>query len=150
MDAVTYSDDRVIELVNRLLVPLKIPYDQQPLAGEFRVRWTPTIVVLDAERQEHHRTVGYLAPEEFSASLLVGVGKTRFDHGRLEEGLNLFREILAAYPESGFAPEATYYRGVSLFKKTHDPGQLRETYEELQTKYPASEWTTRAYPYKLL
>ncbi len=79
MDAVTYPNAAVIEYIEQNLVPLKVPHDQQPLAGDFNVKWTPTLVVLDQEGKEHHRTVGFLDPEEFIPSLLLGIGITHFD-----------------------------------------------------------------------
>ena len=31
-----------------------------------------------------------------------------------------------------------------------DPKKLKEAYEKLQEEYPNSEWTKRAYPYRLI
>jgi outer membrane protein assembly factor BamD (BamD/ComL family) len=57
---------------------------------------------------------------------------------------------LAEYPKSDSAPEAVYLRGVCGYKSTHAPKPLKEAYERLQAQYPSSEWTKRAYPYRLL
>jgi len=58
--------------------------------------------------------------------------------------------LLAGYPKSDAAPEAIFLRGVSRYKSTHEAKPLKEAYELLQAQYPGSEWTKRAYPYRLL
>jgi tetratricopeptide (TPR) repeat protein len=150
MGAVTYPDESVMRFINQQLVPVQLSHDQQPEAGHFHVKWTPTILVLDADGEEHHRIIGFLPSEEFMPALLLGIGKTRFDQDRIEEALNSFKELLARFGESDFAPEALYYRGVCLYKLAHDARPLKETYEELEHEYPQSEWTKRARPYRLL
>jgi TolA-binding protein len=150
MDAVTYPDAGVISFINKNMVPLRVQYDAQPLATDFNVKWTPTIVTLDSEGAEHHRTVGFLAPAELIPSLLLGIAKVHFDTDRFDDALVNLEKLLSDYPKSDSAPEAIYLRGVCLYKSTHDPKPLKEAYETLLRDYPASEWTKRAYPYRLL
>jgi len=150
MDAVTYPDDRVIEFIQSHMIPLRVPFDDKPLSTDFNVKWTPTLITLDPEGKEHHRTVGFLAPEELIPSLLLGIGKSHFDQGRFDESLSTFDRLLKGYPNSDSAPEAIYLQGVSKYKSTHVAKPLKEAYEQLQAKYPSSEWTKRAYPYRLL
>ena len=104
----------------------------------------------ELSEKEHHRTVGFLAPEELIPSLLLGLGKSRFDDGRFDEALEYLEKVLREYPKSHSAPEAMYLRGVTRYKKTEDAKPLKEAYEQLKDKYPSSEWTKRAYPYRLL
>ena len=78
MGAVTYPDDKVADFIAKNMIPLQVKADH-PLAGEFKVTWTPTICVLDFYGKEHHRTVGFFPPEEFIPSLLLGMGKVDFD-----------------------------------------------------------------------
>lgn len=150
MDAVTYPSEIVSSFITEHLVPLRSLYDAQPLAGRYNVQWTPTLITVDAEGKEHHRTVGYLSPEELVPSLLLGAGKCDFDNGRLEEAEAELGRVLAEYPKSEAAPEAAYYLGVARFKSSHDGRRLKETYEKLHADYPGSEWEKRAYPYRLL
>jgi len=150
MDAVTYPDARVISFVNENMIPLRVRFDDQPLATDFNVKWTPTIVTLDPEGKQHHRTVGFLAPEEFIPSLLLGIAKVYFDIDRFDVALAKLEKLLSDHPTSHSAPEALYLRGVSLYKGTDDPKPLKQAYEKLQDSYPDSEWTRRAYPYRLL
>jgi hypothetical protein len=150
MDAVTYPDAKVIEFIMKNLVPLRVAYNAQPLATDFNIKWTPTLVILDPDGKEHHRTVGFLPPEELIPSLELGISKSRFDLSRFSEALANLEKLLAEFPKSDSAPEAIYLRGVSLYKSTENPKPLKEAYEQLQNNYPASEWVKRAYPYRLL
>jgi len=150
MGAVTYPDVRVVEFILENLIPLQVKSNAQPIASDFNVKWTPTLVTLDSDGKEHHRTVGFLPPEELVPSLLLGIAKCHFDRERYEEALNVLNKLLESYPKSDAAPEAIFLRGVSLYKSTHNPKPLKEAYEKLQAEYPSSEWTKRAYPYRLI
>ena len=150
MDAVTYPDSRVIEFIQKKIIPLQVPYNHQPLSSEFNVKWTPTLVTLDEEGKEHHRTLGFLGPEELIPSLLLGMAKVHFDLEQFAPALAGLEALLAEYPKSDAAPEAIYLRGVARYKSSHEVKHLKDAYELLQAQYPGSEWTKRAYPYRLL
>jgi thioredoxin-related protein len=150
MDAVTYPDETVGEFIQQNLVPIRVPFDAKPLSEQFNVVWTPTLVLLDQDGKEHHRTTGFLPPEELIPSLLLGIGKLHFDKKRLEDAISRFDELLAQYAHSHAAAEAVYYRAVSRYKATNKAEPLKEAYQELQANYPSSEWAQRAAPYRLL
>jgi len=150
MDAVTYPDPRVIAFFQKEMIPLLVNHKTQPLAGRFNITWTPTLVTLDKWGDEHHRTVGFLPPEELIPSLVLGQAKIHFESDRFQEALADLERLLTDYPKSKAAPEAIYLRGVCTYKKTGKTGPLKEAYEKLQAEYPSSEWTTRASPYRLL
>jgi len=149
MDAVTYPEIKVIEFVNQHLIPLRVPADSK-LADEFIVRWTPTIIILDADGKTHHRTLGFLSVDEFIPSMYLGIAKTCFDAAQFEKALVYIDNLLTEYPKSSFGPEGVYLQGVCRYKTTHNAKQLREAFETLKAKYPASEWVKRASPYSLL
>ena len=149
MGAVTYPNEKVAEFVMNRMVPIQVLSDS-PLANEFKVKWTPTIVVLDYYGKEHHRTVGFFSPEEFIPSLILGMGKIDFDTDQFNDAIIHFDALLKDYPQSAAAPEAIYLRGVSRYKASHDAKPLKEAYEKLKADYPASEWARRAEPYGLL
>jgi len=149
MDAVTYPDDKVVAFINERIVPLRAEAEG-PFAGEFRITWTPTVVTLDFYGREHHRTVGFLAPEELLPSLLIGMAKIDFDVNQYNDAILPLDELLSRYADSAAAPEATYLRGVCRYKSSHQAGPLKEAYEQLQAHYPKSEWALRAAPYRLL
>jgi tetratricopeptide (TPR) repeat protein len=150
MDAVTYPDEKVADFIMSRVIPLRVPFDHKPLAADFNLKWTPTLITLDTEGKEHHRTVGFLGPEELVPSLLLGIGKTLFELEDFGKAIETFDQLLKEYPKSDSAPEAIYLRGVSLYKNTHDPKPLRAAYDKLKDDYPESEWTRRAYPYRLI
>ena len=150
MGAVTYPNEKVIEIIEKYMVPIQVLFDSQPLAARFNIQWTPTVITLDEEGKEHHRTIGFLAPEEFIPSLMLGVAKCHFDREKFSKAIPMLEEILKNHPKSEAAPEAVYVRGVALYKSTHSAEHLKEVYKRLQSEYPSSEWTKRAQPYKLL
>lgn len=149
MDAVTYPNVKVFDFIQGEVVPLRVPADS-PLAAEFKVTWTPTLVTLDYYGKEHHRTVGFLPADELIPSLELGMAKTDFDTGQYNDAIIHLDRLLRYYPASGFAPEAVFLRGVSRFKSSHDAKPLKEAYEKLAADYPDSEWAKRAHPYSLL
>jgi len=149
MDAVTYPQKAVEAFFADSMVALRIPSDHG-LAKEFKVSWTPTLVTLDWNGQEHHRTVGFLAAEELVASLMLGCAKVYSDLELFDKAFGALGKLLSAYPASDAAPEAMFVRGVCGYKSTHNPAPLKEAYEQLHKQYPQSEWTKRAYPYRLL
>jgi len=120
------------------------------LVNRFSVKWTPTLIILDANGREHHRFVGFLPPEDFIGQIILGKGKAEFNIENLEEAIQDFQELLVCYPKAGAAPEARYYLGVAKYKVTHDPGELRATLEILQRDYAGSEWTRKAQVYALI
>ncbi|MEN8257632.1 MAG: tetratricopeptide repeat protein [Thermodesulfobacteriota bacterium] len=149
MGAVTYPNETVIEFINQNVIPLRVTADH-PLATEFNIKWTPSLLILDQEGHEHHRTVGFMSPEELIPSLLLGIGNSFFNGNDFNKALSCYEKIMADYSGSDSAPEAIFQKGVSLYKSTNDPKPLKEAYEYLQDKYPASQWTRRAYPYRLI
>ena len=150
MGAVTYPDSNVISFITSNLIPVQVLFDAQPLATDFNVKWTPTLIILGRDRQEHHRSVGFLDAQQLIASLTLGIGKYHFDNDRFTEALSLFEQLFTSFPKSDVIPEAMYLTGVCRFKKTEDPAYLKEAYENLLQNYPDNEWTRRAYPYSLL
>ena len=150
MDAVTYPDAKVIQFISENMIPLRVLFDAQPLSADFNIKWTPSLITLDTKGKEHHRTLGFLAPEELIPSLLLGISKSYFEADQFDEALAGLDQLLAEYPRSDSAPEAVYLRGVCRYKSTQDPKPLKEAYEQLKAQHPSSEWTKRAYPYRLL
>lgn len=150
MGAVTYPNEKVVKFVDYNFVPVQIEVSNTALVNEFKVTWTPTIIVLDADGNEVHRVVGFLPPEEFIPTFMVAKGKWYFNAEQHPEAQGMFDEALTNYPDSAAAPEAVFFLGVSRYKMTHDPKPLRESFDTLTAKFPGSEWTKRAAPYRLI
>jgi tetratricopeptide (TPR) repeat protein len=150
MDAVSYPHPKVIEFFAKNLVAVRVLINSQPLPKKFKVHWTPTLVLLDEQGEEHNRTVGFLPPDELLPSLLLGIGKSYFDREQLAEAEQTFQQLLTAYPRSDSSAEAAYYLGVSRYKQTHNADELKKTIQHLQKEFPQSEWAKRASVYQLL
>lgn len=150
MDAVTYPEKMIAAFVQENFIPLQIAHDAKPLSKDFNIKWTPTLITLGIDGREHHRTVGFLNPEDFIANGLLGLGKYHFDNDRYSETLALFEDLISNHPKSDNVPEAIFLRGVARYKSSGDRTPLKDAYETLSSHYPDSEWTKRAYPYRLL
>ena len=150
MGAVTYPSEAVARFVDFNFIPVQIQVTNTELMQQYAVSWTPTILVLDADGKEHYRSVGFLAPEEFIATFLVGKGRYYLDTDQFPEAKAMFEEVISQSTKANAVPEAIFFRGVSRYKHTHDPKPLREAYDTLKEKYPQSEWAKRAEPYKLI
>jgi len=94
MGAVTFPDAKVIAFIKQNVIPIRLPHDHKPLAEQFQVKWTPALVTLDMEGKEHHRTVGFLSPEELIPSLLLGKAKIDFDHEDFGKALTTLEDLL--------------------------------------------------------
>jgi thioredoxin-related protein len=114
------------------------------MVNRFGVIWTPTIILLDVNGNEHHRFTGYLPPEDFIAQLILGKGKMEFNRDNFEKTMQCFQEILVRFPKADAAPEAQYFLGVAKYKASHDPKELKNGWEALQRDYPNSEWAKKA------
>lgn len=150
MGAVTYPNQKVIDFLNNRLVPLQLLSNAEPYAGDYGVKWTPNLLIIDAEGKIYQRAVGFFPPVEFIPWLLLGIGKAFFGKDRFEEALECFETVITEYSYSSSAPEAVFFRGVAQYKSTHQVDGLKNAYRLLQEKYHGSEWAGRAYPYWLI
>lgn len=150
MNAVAFPDPAVVDFVTNNLIPLRIPADDPELGSRYKVKWTPTLLILDSDGVEHYRTLGFYPPEELIPSLLLGMGKASFNRPDRPAACGCFEKILANYPASSLAPEAVYLNGVSRYIETRDVANLIGIYDRLATDYTDSRWLTRADPYRLL
>ena len=150
MDEVTFPHLDVANFITDRMVPLRVEASSRSLASDFRVVWTPTLIVLDYYGKEHQRTLGFLPPDEMVASLLLGIGKVGVENDQFNEAVIQFNTLLNGYPKSSAAPEAVYLRGVARYKSSHAVGALQDIYRQLLAEYPESAWTKRAAPFSLL
>jgi len=150
MDAVSYPDEKVIDFLGEYVVACRVPSSSEPLSSEYGIKWTPTLVLLDGEGREHHRTIGFIPPEELVPTLFLGIAKAHFNRDEYDDALKALGRILEDYPRCDEAPEAIYMQGICLYKSTRNAGRLREAYDRLLSEFPSSAWFKRAYPYRLL
>ncbi|MDP3182785.1 MAG: hypothetical protein Q8M54_08225 [Desulfobaccales bacterium] len=150
MGAVTYPDEKAAKFIDLNFIPVQIPTSNEALMAKYVVKWTPTLLVLDADGREHYRAVGFFTPDELIASFMVGKGHWYLDNEQFPEAKGMFEEVQAVYPESEAAAEALFFNGVTRYKMTHDPKVLREAHDNLNAKFPKSMWTKQAAHYRLI
>lgn len=150
MDTVSYPDSKVTDFIPNNVIPLRVPFDSEPLASNFNIKWTPTLIIVDWKGVEHHRTVGFLPPEELIPSILLGIAKVYYELDQFPAAIQALERVADTYPKSGAAPEAVFLTGVCKYKNTHDPKYLKQAYEKLSKEYNDSEWAKRALPYRLI
>lgn len=150
MEEVTFSDPDVLNFIADHLVPLRLPISGGAHTSDYRVSWTPTLIVMDYYGREHQRTIGYIPPDELVGSLLLGMGKVSLDYGQFSEAVIQFNTLMNGCSDCASAPEAVYLRGVARYKTSRDPAALKEIHQQLSSKYPQSEWVKRAEPFTLL
>lgn len=145
MGTVTYPNQDVIDFVTPHFISIKFDNTTDPKRfEEFDAQWTPTMLIIDEDRKEHHRTTGYLSPSDFLSEMKLGLAKLEYHAKHYDEARSAYRQVLQAYPDTAAAPEALYFSGVCNYMATHDPGHLKETFTELKEKYPGSDWTKKA------
>jgi len=107
MDAVTYPDPRVVDLVHKELVATRINISSdRAFALRYQVNATPTLLVLDGDGAERNRSVGYLPPEQLIPYLLLGLGKAHYFNGRFRKALAALQRLVTEFPQSAAAQEA--------------------------------------------
>ncbi|APG23732.1 thioredoxin fold domain-containing protein [Syntrophotalea acetylenica] len=150
MNTGPYSSQEVQKSIEQRFIPLKSEcfWDKRTdLMNRFLVKWTPTLLILDAEGKEHHRMVGYIPDDDFLAHLELGLGKIAFNEDRYAEAGDHFQAVVNRHPKAGAVPEAVFLNGVAGYRRLQDPKPLRLAYESLSERYPQSEWARRSKPY---
>lgn len=153
MNTGPYSDAEVQKFISEEFIPVRSQcfWDKPTEAmKQYGIQWTPTFVVHAPDGKEHHRFVGYVPSDDLAAQLGLGVGKIHYDTGRFAEAIERFRTVIARHPNAGATPEAVFLLGVSGYKHSHDPKELRRAYDTLVARYPQSEWARRADPYSAI
>ena len=144
MDTVTYPDPRVAEFIEHHFLPVQVKIKQErALAERFLVSWTPNVVIADGDDRVHYRVEGYLPPEDFLAHLSLGIGKFWLNRGQFAQAAERFEEVARRHQGTDAGAEALYWLGVAHYKQTHDPAQLRPSWQRLAQEYPHSEWARR-------
>ena len=102
---------------------------------------------MDPEGEERWRLEGYLSRDEFRADLEMGLARVAFMKKDWAEAERRYAGILERYPDSHFAPEAIYYKGVSRYSASHDGAELAAVAKTFDEKYQDTEWAMRSRPW---
>lgn len=105
------------------------------------------MLVVDPEGHERWRLEGYLPKDEFRVNLEMGLARVAVMRKDWPDAERRFDAVVQNYPDSDFAPEAVYWRGVSRYKATNDHHTLGEVTEILNDRYPDSIWAKKAVPW---
>src|SRR5262245_26005879 len=144
MDTVTYPDPRVADFTTAHFVPVRIPVKaNRALVEEFMVSWTPNVVIADDRGRVHFRIVGYLPPDDLVAHLSLGLGRWQLNRHQPAEAAERFEEVSRRHAGTDAGAEALYWLGVARYKATHEPAELRSSWDVLARQYPSSGWARR-------
>ena len=102
---------------------------------------------MDPEGEERWRLEGYLPKDEFRVDLEMGLGRVAFMRKDWTDAEKHFGWVADSNPDSKFAPQAVYYRGVCRYSIAHDSAELANTATALLEKYPGTEWQMRSIPW---
>jgi len=112
LDTVTYPDSRTVDFVTKYLIPLRVnTASAPPWSQRFTIQYTPTVMILDAQGGEHHRTVGFLPTDEFIPSLMLGMAKAHKDDSQPAQARAMLQWLLVSYPKSQAAAPASELLG---------------------------------------
>ncbi|MBI1941152.1 MAG: hypothetical protein HYS33_06560 [Acidobacteria bacterium] len=125
-------------------MPVEIRRAERPEDFDrFKARWTPTIIIAEADGSEVHRLVGFNETDEFLAQLQLGLAKVEFARNQFKNAEKTFRSVVKEFPYTFTAPEALYWAAVSAYKATGKDKHLRKGGLALRENYPQSEWAKK-------
>jgi TolA-binding protein len=102
---------------------------------------------MDPDGRERRRLEGYLPKDEFRAWLENSLARLAFVRKDFADAERRYAAVTENHPDSKFAPEAIYYKGVSRYSASHNGADLAATAETLNKKHPDSEWQLRSLPW---
>jgi outer membrane protein assembly factor BamD (BamD/ComL family) len=105
------------------------------------------VLILDSDGSERWRLEGYLPKDEFHAFLELGLARVGFMKKDWATAEKHFSNVLENHPDSKFASQAVYYRGVSRYSASHAHQELANTAAALNEKYNGDEWQMRSLPW---
>ena len=77
----------------------------------------------------------------------MGLGRVAFMKKDWAAAEQHFNRVADEFPDSKFAPQAVYYRGVSRYSGSHDGTELGSTAAALKERFQGNEWQLRSIPW---
>ena len=144
-----YPDPRVVDFIDDHFVPVRFHVKDQHddfkrFGAHYGAQWTPTVLILDEEGNEHYRIEGSLPADDFMSQLMLGIARAAFDRQDYRVAEELYRRVVEKFPNSEAAPEALYWAGVSKYRATNDPSTLSATADAFAQRYQSSSWAKKA------
>lgn len=144
METDSYTQEKVIALFKKGILAARISPDDPSWFKTYNVKFTPTCILLNPEGNEEGRTTGFLEGGGLMAFLLLGLAKSYYDMGRLDEGGECIETLTRDYPNSTQAPEGFFMRGIFRYHADHKRDHFKESFDILHERYPKSIWMKRA------
>lgn len=105
------------------------------------------MLILDPEGEERLRLEGYLPKDEFRVNLEMGLARVAVMRKDWADAERRFAAVVEQYPDSKFAPEAIYWRGVSRYSTSHDSAELANVAKIFTEKHQDSIWGLKSIPW---
>ena len=77
----------------------------------------------------------------------MGLARLALSKKNWAEAERRYNDVAENYPDSRYAPQAVYYRGVSRYSASHDGADLGNTAIALKDKYEGDQWQLRSLPW---
>ena len=106
------------------------------------------MLVTDPKGNERSRLEGYLPKDEFRVSLEMALARVAVMRKDWADAERRYKSVVENSPDSQFAPEAVYWRGVSRYKATNDHEALGEVAKIFGQKYRDSIQALKSQPWQ--
>ena len=103
---------------------------------------------MDPGGDERWRLEGYLPKDEFRANLEMGLARVAFMRKNWPDAEIRYAAIADRFPDSKFAPEAVFWKGVCRYKATNDHNTLADVADTFREKYQDSIWALKSIPWE--
>lgn len=145
LDAVTFTDPRVIEAVGTRFVPAKIDlFGDRAFTREHQVFWTPTILFGDRSGRLRYTSVNFLPPDEFLDILDIGEAVVAMRWQGYHAAIDRLNDIVERRPDGPLTAEAIYWRGIAAyFRDGKSSRSANAEWVELLDRFPESIWAKR-------
>jgi len=105
------------------------------------------MIILDPDGKERWRLEGYLPRDEFSVNLRMGLARLAVMRKDWADADKRYADVAENHPESHYAPEAVYWRGISRYQGTHDHTTLTEVAQTFTGEYTDSLQQLKSLPW---
>ena len=110
--------------------------------------WTPTVLIMDADGKERWRLEGYLPKDEFRVNLEMGLARVAVMRKNWSDAESRYTSIIERFPNSKFAPDAVYWKGICRYKATNDHIVLSEVANTFTENYKDSISALKSLPWR--
>lgn len=144
MEMISFSEQKVFSRLEKEFVILRVTTDSLKEFRAYNISATPAFLVLGPTGMEYERFTGFFDTQDLMAFCLTGLGKWRYDIGQADLAQTHAEELTSVYPDSVYAPEGLFLRGIYRYQNSKDRNHLQESYNILARQYPDSPWVNRS------